>query len=301
MELRHLRYFIAVAEELHFGRAAARLHMAQPPLSQQIKTLENELGVMLFERTRRRVELTDAGRMFFGEAQATLKQAARAEAAARSAAEGKRGRLTVGFVTSASYSVIPAAVRAFSKSHPDIELTLHEMVPSVQLTALERQEIDVGILRPPIRHPTMISKVILSEPLVVAVPRGHPLAAKKSISLKSLKTEPLILFPRKHGPGLFDVIYKAFQESGFVPVPARETGEVQSILAHVAGGLGISLVPGTLSGFHARDIEYRPIQGCKASIDLVAVWPRNHASPLRDAFMASCLAAGRVCMKQIRR
>jgi len=300
MELRHLRYFAAVAEELHFGRAAARLHIAQPPLSQQIKTLENELGVKLFERTRRRVELTDAGRIFLVEALATIKQAARAEAVARAAAEGKRGRLTIGFVTSACYSVIPSAVRAFTKAHPDVELSLQEMVPAAQIAALERQEIDLGLLRPPVRHNTIVSQTIFSEPLVVAVPRGHKLAAQKSISLKSLKDQPLILFPRKHGPGLYDVIYKAFQESGLIPIPARETNEMQSILAHVAGGLGISLVPGSLSGFHALDIVYRPIAGSKACIQLSAVWPKHHTSPLRDKFISDCMSAGRECTKRIR-
>src|SRR5687767_2086529 len=186
MELRHLRYFVAVAEELHFGRAAVRLHVSQPPLSQQIKALEEELGVQLFQRTRRHVELTDAGRALLPEARAALEQAERAQRVAREAGAGARGRLVIGFVTSASYSVLPAAVRALRRAWPSVEVTLREMVPSAQLEALEWREIDVGLLRPPVDDARVEVEVVLEEPLLVALPARSALARKRGLALGDL-------------------------------------------------------------------------------------------------------------------
>ncbi len=301
MELRHLRYFVAVAEELHFGRAAARLHIAQPPLSQQIKALETELGVQLFRRSRRHVELTDAGRLFLEEARATLLQARRAEETARAAAAGKRGHLAIGFVTSAAYSVLPGAVQAFRAAHPGVDLTLHDMSPSRQLDALERREIDVGLLRPPVKHPGIQTETVMDEPLVVALPRSHPLASRRRLALAALKQETLVLFPRRHGPGLHDVIVKVCMAAGFTPAPAYEPDDMQSILVHVAGGLGVSLVPCSWSGFHPDDITYRPLQPPGACVELAMAWAERRESPLAQAFCHAAAEAGRACLTRVRR
>jgi DNA-binding transcriptional LysR family regulator len=301
MELRHLRYFVAVAEELHFGRAAARLHMAQPPLSQQIKSLEGELGVVLFHRTKRHVELSEAGRLFLGEARATLSQAARAEQTVRDACLGIQGRLAVGFVTSACHTVLPTAVRAFRAAYPRIAISLREMTPAAQLAALARHEIDVGLLRPPVQEADIASETILVEPLVAALPHTHTLAGRATLPLRALASEPFILFPRQHGPGLVDVILSACREAGFTPAVAHEPNEMLSLLAHIAGGLGVSLVPVSLADFHTDSIAYRPLRGPGLGVELALVWLDGRESIVRDHFRQSLREAGRVCQTRHRR
>lgn len=301
MELRHLRYFVAVAEELHFGRAAAKLHIAQPPLSQQIKVLEQELGASLFHRTRRHVELTDAGRVFLDEARATLAQAKRAEETIRAVAEGRRGRLSIGFVMSAAYTVLPAAVRAFRDTHPGVDITLVDLSPAAMIEALERRTLDLGLLRPPVDHPGLASEVILHEPLVLALPATHRFASRAAVAMKDLRTEPLILFPRRHGPGLYDAVAKLAAAAGFTPAPAHEPNDMQSMLAHVACGLGIAVVPGSLAGFHERDIAYRRIRGSRACLELAAAWPARRESALREAVLGDLRRAGRTCLGQVSR
>ncbi len=295
MELRHLRYFVAVAEELHFGRAAARLHIAQPPLSQQIQAFERELGVTLFNRSRRHVELTDAGRMLLPEARATLAQAERAEEMARAAAAGTRGRLVVGFVTSSGYTVLPRAVRRFRAAHPGIELVLHDMIPARQLEALERGEIDIGLMRPPILHPDMHHVPVLEEPMVAALPHDHRLVRRRWIHLRELQPDPFILFPRRHGPGLYDVITAACREAGFTCSPAYEPNDMPSVLAHVAAGLGVSIVPESMVAFHTELIVYRRIRTPAMQVALELVWPRQRLSTAATAFRDIAASVGRGC------
>lgn len=291
MELRHLRYFIAVAEELHFGHAAERLHIAQPPLSQQIKGLEEELGVQLFNRTKRKVELTPAGSMFLPEARLTLQQAERAKRMAIDAQQGVRGLLRVGFVTSASYSILPVLVRRFRRENPLIDLELMEMTPCQQLDAMEKGAIDAGLLRPPVGHECLELKTLIEEPLVAALPSDHRMAEQKAVNLKMLSDDAFVLFPRHHGPGIHDVIMKACHESGFVPEVSYSPNEMQTILAYVAGGLGISLVPQSLSGFHAGSIVYRPLRGLKATVELALIRRREDSSEILSAF---CRLSGEV-------
>jgi DNA-binding transcriptional LysR family regulator len=291
MELRHLRYFVAVAEELHFGRAAGRLHMAQPPLSQQIKALETELGLKLFERTKRRVELTDPGRLFLDEARATLARARRAEEVVRQAAKGMRGRLAVAFVTSASYSILPEVIRMFRADHPDVELTLQELNPAEQLAAIRKRDVDVGLLRLPVPNTSLALEPVLKEPLVAALPRDHRLADSKFLRLKALAGEPFILFPRHHGPGIFDVIMKACERAGFSPRMGQEPNDMQSILAYVAGGLGVSLVPASLAGFHAPSVSYLPLQPKPPCVELALAYDRERTPILLDSFRKTCREA----------
>lgn len=288
MELRHLRYFVAVAEELHFGRAARRLHVSQPPLSQQIKALEEELGVALLLRTRRHVEMTDAGRAFLAEARATLEQAARAQRAARDFGRGARGQLTIGFVTSASYSILPAAIRQFRRQWPGIDVSMREMIPSAQLDALARREIDVGLLRPPVNEAHVAVESILEEPLVAALPKASPLADKRGLALRDLAEQPFVLFPRRHGPGLHDVIMDACQEAGFAPRVAHEPNEMQAVLACVASGLGVSLVPASLSGFHRGDVAYRRLRGMRGCIGLAVATVAGRESAVASHFIDAC-------------
>ncbi len=298
MELRHLNYFIAVAEELHFGRAAARLHISQPPLSQQIMSLEDELGVRLLERNRRRVALTEAGRLFLDEARAVVARARDAAALARAVGTGEAGRLVVGFVTSAGYSILPYAVRLFRAAHPAVEFHLREMKPSEQLEALPRGDIDVGLLRPLVSCPGIATEKLLDEPLVAALPRDHPGARRKQIPFSALKEEPLILFPRRHGPGLHDVVIRACLDAGFTPEPKYEPDDMQSVLTHVAAGLGVAIVPASLSGFHGDDITYRKLTHPTCGIGLLAARRARQSDLLVDAFIRLCRSAADRWRKQ---
>ncbi|VGO17344.1 Hca operon transcriptional activator HcaR [Pontiella desulfatans] len=286
MELRHLKYFIAVAEELHFGRAAERLHMAQPPLSQQIKNLEDELGVLLLARTKRKVELTPAGRLFLDEARLTLIQAERAQRIAVEADHGVRGHLRIGFVTSACYSILPGLIRRFRKENPLIDLELMEMTPSRQIAAMEEGSIDAGILRPPVGPSCLRVKTMLEEPMVAALPVDHRKADQKSINLKTLAGDAFILFPRHHGPGIFDVVMKACHEAGFTPSVSYSPNEMQTILAYVAAGMGVSLVPQSLSGFHQHSIVYQSLRGSRVRVELALISRRSEENPILDLFSA---------------
>ena len=300
MELRHLRYYVAVAEELHFGRAAIRLHMAQPPLSQQIKKLEEELGVQLLARTRRKVEMTPAGLLFLDEARLTLQQAERARRIAVEADKGIRGRLRIGFVTSASYSILPVVIRRFRKENPFIDLELVDMSPSQQIEALENGTIDAGLLRPPVES-KMKLETILEEPLVMALPLEHRKADQQAVDLKSLAEDAFVLFPRHHGPGLFDVIMNACHEAGFARQVSYSPNEMQTILAYVAGGLGISLVPQSMTVFHPGSIVYRPLRGKRLRVKLALLTlPTDPCEPLKK-FIQLCFKVGIDYMSQIRK
>ncbi len=299
MELRHLRYFVAVAEELHFGKAARRLHLSQPPLSQQIRALEDELGLKLLERTRRKVDLTEAGRLFLPEARRVLAQAEQAMRIAKEASAGKRGRLDVGFVTSAAYSILPGLIRNVRREMPDLDLGLREMNPARQLEALDRGEIHAGLLRLPLAECCLASAIVLDEPLLAALPVDHRLAARKKIDLHQLRDDPFILFRRSHGPGLHDTVMRLCAGSGFSPRVAHETDEMQSVLAYVAGGLGVSLVPRSLTSFHRDHITYRPFKPTGATAPLALVWRRDAVGPLLDRFLSVAKETGAAFQKQL--
>jgi DNA-binding transcriptional LysR family regulator len=300
MELRHIRYFVAVAEELNFRRAAERLHMAQPPLSQQIRTLEDELDTRLFNRTRRVVELTDAGRAFLEEARITLAQAERAARVAREAGQGIRGQLRIGFVTSASYSILPDAVRRYRTAHTGIDVELREMIPADQLNALRARQIDVGLLRPPLDEADIVVEPLLAEPFVAALPAGHRLARRKSLELTMLKDEAFVLFPRRHGPGLHDLIMQACHAAGFTPQIAYEPNEMQAILAYVAAGLGVSVVPASLSDFHRKLVRYRRLDADVPFAELTMAVLDGRSSPIVDHFKTVALSAAQAFTDHIK-
>jgi DNA-binding transcriptional LysR family regulator len=301
MELRHLRYFVAVAEELHFGHAAKRLHMTQPPLSQQIQALEDELGVQLLARTKRKVELTPAGAMSLDEARLTLQQADRAQRIAIEAARGVRGRVRVGFVTSASFSILPSVVRRFRRENALIDLELFEMTPSQQLHALEHKEIDIGILRPPVGDTCLQIDTVLEEPLVLALPSDHRMADQKTVELKSLAEEAFVLFPRQHGPGIYDVIMKACHDVGFTPQVSYSPDKMQTLLTYVASGLGISLVPQSLSGFHRDSIVYRPIREKGYRVELAILQRRDDHNAALQNLCALCADVGTEYVSRLRK
>jgi DNA-binding transcriptional LysR family regulator len=260
MELRHLRYFVAVAEELHFARAAARLHIAQPPLSQQIKSLETELGVQLFDRSQRRVRLTAAGAAFLIEARRTLASAERAADAARRAARGEIGRLAIGYVASVAYELLPAIVRAYRRRAPDVTLALEEMSSAEQSRALAAGSLDLGFVRrPPAIEPGLIGTVVRREPIVLALPRGHALATLRVIRLGDLRQEAFVVFPARPRPSWADVAIDLCRRAGFEPAVAQEAIEMTSALSLVAAGIGVTLVPSSVRAVRRPGVVFRPI------------------------------------------
>jgi DNA-binding transcriptional LysR family regulator len=286
MELRHLRYFLAVAEELHFGRAAARLHIAQPPLSQQIRQLEAELGYPLFLRTQRRVRITEAGAAFRDEARALLERLELAKAAAGRVARGEAGALAVGFVASATYALLPRLYRRFRERHPGVTLGLEEMSTAEQVEALRAGRIQVGLARPPVGDDTLHVETLAEEPLVAALPARHPLAARARLPLRALAHEPFVLFPRHPRPGWIDVVQEACRAAGFRPAVAQEVLELSTAVTLVAAGIGVSLVPASAQGLRLDGVAYRPLQAPAPRTTLVALRRPDELRPVVERFLA---------------
>ena len=289
IELRPLRYFVAVAEEMHFGRAAARLHMTQPPLSQTIQALESQLGTPLFSRTRRSVALTAAGRALLPEAQRLLMQAESLPALVQRAAAGESGQLRLAFVSSADYSVLPVALREFRSAYPAVQIDLREATSDVQLEELAAGNIDLGILIPPV--PDKLKTIldyfpVLTEPLVLALPADSKLAtATRKVSLKSCAGLPLIIFPRRLAPALHDQILGCFREAGLTPSIEQEAIQMQTIVGLVAAGLGIALVPQSVSNLKRPGVEYRALKEASPLVEIGLAWRRDNTSPVLQAFL----------------
>ena len=256
IELRHLRYFVAVAEERNFTRAAERLHIAQPPLSRQIQQLEEVLGVQLFERNTRPLRLTDTGRFFYTHALQLLAQTTELEAMTRRVAKIER-KMSVGFVGSTLYGMLPRIIRRFRTEHPDIEMSLHEMSTMDQIKALKEGRIDVGFGR--IRHddPAVRRVVLREERMIVALPLGHHLASgHATLSLHDLVEESLIIFPKAPRPSFADQVLAAFHDRALKPRRLHEVRELQIALGLVAMGEGISVVPSSVYGLKRDDVSY---------------------------------------------
>jgi DNA-binding transcriptional LysR family regulator len=265
MDLRHLRYFTCVAEELHFGRAAQRLGISQPPLSQQIRALEEELGVQLLERTSRRVRLTEAGRQFLPEARATLSQAAQAAQTARIAHRGEMGRLRLGFSTSVPF--IPRVVEALSRfreAYPHVSLELDELPRDEQLSRVERGLLDVAILRSfstPALPADMQSLCIQREGIMLAMRQDHRLAQRTdTLSLDDIRGEPLILFGSINGAGFNERLIEQCQMMGFEPNVAIEAGSFATLLGLTAAGLGITILSRSLARLNVDTLAFRPVE-----------------------------------------
>jgi len=265
MELRHLRYFIAVAEEGHITRAAERLGIQQPPLSLQIRSLEKELNVQLFKRLPRGVELTDAGTAFLAQARAILDQVERALAATRRTARGEQGRVAVGFTSSAPFHpFVPRVIRSFREMSPLVTLVLEESGSSELVQALHSEEIDAAFIRSPVADVVdLVVRPILEEEMLVALPAAHSLASlpdtgpSSALPLAALANETFILYKRPGGPGLYDTIITACRGSGFSPRVGQEAPRIISTLNLVAAGLGVSIVPASLRRLQMDGVVYR--------------------------------------------
>jgi DNA-binding transcriptional LysR family regulator len=292
LELRHLRYFLAVADELHFGRAAQRVHIAQPALSQQIQKLEAEVGTTLFDRNRREVRLSPAGVAFRPFAERALADASAGAEAARRAAAGEIGHLTVGFIETAASSVIPGAVRRFRTDRPDVGLTLRELGVGVQLEGLHNGRLDVAIVRPPIDSEDLSLEQIADEGLVAAVPSTHPLAGRKRVTARAVADQPLVALTREMVPGLYDQVLALRQEEGGVGAIAQEATSIQAVLGLVAAGLGVAIMPASVRSLSREGVEFVSIQSAHRST-MVAAWRRDDASPLVPAFLRAARSAAR--------
>jgi DNA-binding transcriptional LysR family regulator len=285
MELRHLRYFVAVAEELHFGRAAARLHIAQPPLSQQIRRLEAELGVELFRRNRRRVELTDAGRLLLEQARPLLRDADRIRTTLGRAGRGEVGTLRVGFVGSATYETLPPILRAFRDRYPDVELTLQEGTTNELIDALAAGRIDVGLVRPPLLPAAAVELTpLVTERLVAVLPDSHPLAAGEAIEVAALADEAFVFLPRTLGASLYEDVVGVCRQAGFTPNVVQEADETQTIISLVSAGIGISLLPAAVELFQRPHVVYKPLIGPNVDLELTLACRREDTSPLVERF-----------------
>jgi len=290
MELRQLRYFVAVAEELHFRRAAERLHISQPPLSQQIRALEDELGFALLIRTRRRVQLTPAGEAFLRDARALLGELDGAVATARRIDAGQTGRLRIGFVGSALLSIVPGTVERFRASRPGVAIELRERSTVDQLRAVSAGIVDVGLVRPPIDDDGGLrAETVLRERTVAALPVGHPLASLGRVSLRRLAAEPLVLFPRDQAPGFHDLLIGALADTGAGPRVIQYAPEMLTIIGLVAAGTGVSLVPASVGRLALDGVAYRPVTGAPRS-ELVAITRADDDSALVRAFVAEAIA-----------
>ncbi|MCV0090325.1 LysR family transcriptional regulator [Pseudomonas aeruginosa] len=288
MELRHLRYFIAVAEELHFGRAAERLGISQPPLSQQIQALEEEIGARLFERTNRRVELTDAGRLFLDESRQVLAQVDKAVLLARRAHLGELGELKIGFTSSAPFtSTIPSSIHAFRKAYPDVHLDLQEMSSRQVLKALLEESLQVGVIRP-LALPDAVHWVeLFREPLVAVLRADHPLAAgsEDGLAIAALAEEPFVFFPRSYGTGLYDQVIALTRQAGFSPRIAQEASEAMTIIGLVSAGLGVSILPASFRRTRVDGVVYRTLSDPEATTAVWLVRRENEGSPLALSFI----------------
>lgn len=259
MEIRHLRSFVTLAEELHFGRAAQRLSIVQPALSMQIKLLEEELGVRLFERNRHSVMLTQVGAVFLPEARATLHQAAHAADIARASGRGESGRVRLGFVSSVLPEVLPTLVRTLHERFPQIELELKDMPGPDQASALKNGQLDFGLMRLPVVIPGIQTREVLQETYNVAVPADHPLAAYESVLPAALAPLPVYVLARRYAPGFYDELMQALNRQGVQLHIASELGEFTTMLALVAAGLGIGLLPANAGRALPAHVVARPL------------------------------------------
>ena len=296
MELRHLRYFVAVAEAANFSRAADRLHIAQPPLSKQIRDLEGELGVQLLDRRQRPLELTPAGSVFLAEARSILARVDRSITATRQAERGESGQLTVGFNSSAANSILPDVLRAVRSNFEQIELVLQELTARQQLQALRRGEIDVGFMHRSLieerieegfeaGNETLNFLTVMRESFLAVLPETHPLASRTELSLKELARDRFILPPSHLGTNLYAQIVSLCGRSGFEPNVIQEAQWMQTILSLVSAGMGVTLLPENVLSLQRQGVVYRGLLDEMPTLEMAAVWSRDRTSAVLNTFL----------------
>ncbi len=284
MDLRHLRYFTAVADTLHFGRAAERLHMAQPPLSRAIRVLEEELGTRLFDRSTRGVRLSAAGAALLPEARRLLRGADALRAGARHLAQGEVGTLSIGFISAAAYGIFPDIVRSFRRTHPGVELVLREATSDAQPRALRAGDLDLGFVLPGPVDPALAYIPLTWEPLVAALPANRRWPTR--LPLSTLANEPFVLFPREAGAWLYDAIVSFCRRAGFVPRIEQEAIQMQTIVSLVAAGIGVALVPASLERMRRTGVVYRALTEKSPAVEIGLAHRARDDSPLIRALVA---------------
>jgi DNA-binding transcriptional LysR family regulator len=285
VDLRHLRYFIAVAESLSFTRAAEKLHIAQPPLSQQIRQLEEAIGVTLLHRTKRHVELSEAGAVFLQHARQIIGATQNAAVEAQRAQRGEIGRLAVGFFEHMSYTLLPPIFREFRERYPKVELDLRWFPVIGQADALHSGQVDISFMRPVFDADGITSEVILREPFMLAVPDRHRLAKEESVSIKTLADERFIMYAPRLAPDFHEMITSMCVAAGFLPAVALEVGQVYTALGLVGAGAGIAFVPSSVQSVHFDHVVYKTITGRTPKIEVSLGWKQRNPSPLLLAFV----------------
>lgn len=287
-ELSQLRCFVAVAEELNFGRAAARLNMTQPPLSRQIQLLEHHVGTRLLERSSRQVRLTAAGRGFLPEAARILRLADEAAVNARRLAAGAAGSLAVGFTASVGYRLLPLLVKQLRARCPGLHLTLREMVTSAQLEALDARQIDLGLLRPPVEHRDLVTRPGLAEPLVLALPETAARDWPRQPSLKALNRQPFLMYSPFEARYFHHLVDGLLERAGVAPDIVEHVTQIHSMLALVRAGLGVALVPESAAMLRPEGVVYRPIRTTPARpVSLLLAWRKDNDNPVLAGISAS--------------
>ncbi|GGX18039.1 LysR family transcriptional regulator [Streptomyces chartreusis] len=291
LPLPQLHAFAVLAEELHFGHAAARLGIAQPPLSQQIRRLEAKVGHPLLTRTPGRIALTPAGHALLPAARHALEALADGLAAARAVATGRTGTLRIGFAASLALTVLPGLLRTHRERYPDVHLDIREMTTAPQLAALHAGTIDIGLLRePPDDDPALAFRTILTEPFVAVLPTTHPLAAQRTVALHDLADSPFVLLPREAGPGLHDRITALCSTAGFTPRVTQEAVEWQTVCALVEAGLGVSLAPTSIHRIRLRGTAFRPVTPTTEHTRVAVASRRDDPDPLVSNLLATMAA-----------
>lgn len=295
MDLRQLRQFVAVAEELHFGHAAARLNMTQPPLSQSIQALEKELKVQLFIRTKRSVELTSVGGQWLVHVRQVLDGASGLADTARRLSRGEIGSLRLSFVSTADYSVLPDMVGRYRAAYPHVELTMREATSDIQIEALLNDDVDIGLIIAPSRaslHQSLCYRPILREPLVAAVPTAWVEEGREGFSASALApadffTAPLIIFPRRAAPAFHDIVSGYFAEHDMPFAAYQEAIQMQTIVGLVASGLGVALVPQSMTNLQRSGATYLPLAGRVPDVETGLAWRSSDRNPALDNFLAA--------------
>ena len=292
IELRHLRYFVAVAEELHFGKAARRLGIAQPPLSLQIQRLEAELGVPLFERTSRRVELTAAGHRLLKEGKRLLDDFASATDAARRAARGETGSIAVAFAASVMFLSLPRIIRRFREDFPHVRLELRELSTGMQIEALRAGDLDIGFLREPPPDEAFATETVMRERLVLALSKRHELASRKRVRLADVANEDFVLFPQDLSPGLHAHVFAMCAEAGVHPRVVQTSRELYTTISLVEAGVGVTIIPESVQKMGWRGVRYFPVRSPFAITRIDAAWRPDSRNPIIPSFVAIARSLG---------
>lgn len=297
IDIRHFRYFQAVAEELHFGRAAARLCIAQPALTRQIQQLEEEVGTPLLHRTQRRVELLPAGKIFLERTNLILEEVARAATDARRVGNGEFGRLSVGFIHSSTYGLLPSIVERFRHLYPDIELELHEMPIAEQHVALTRGVIDIGLLRPQAAPAELEIQPVMEDPFLLALPSKHPLAKLEAVLLQTIAAEPLVTFSKRESPLLHSRVMAMCEQAGFTPNVVQQATQIHTMVGLVGAGIGMAVVPGTARNLHPKGVRFLEILDQPEPVQVALAWHRGKDTPAIRSFRQVTL----LVVQQLRR